>query len=167
MRIDRRTAFRQLAFISVGAALLPSCLGDRSTPPIVLKNFTVGDDQLRLLEELTSTLIPSGSTPGAKEVSAHLFTLKMLDDCASKDDQQQFLRGLHRFDEARRSSDIGSLLTSIENGKPTDKDLAFFYTTTRKLTILAYSSSKYYLTRVRVYELVPGRFHGCVPVKTA
>jgi gluconate 2-dehydrogenase subunit 3-like protein len=177
MRIDRRTAVRRLALISVGTPLLPSCMDDRSRAPVVLKNFTIDNDQVRLLEELASTLIPSGATPGAREVSAHLFTLKMLDDCASKEDQQQFLRGLTRFDDAGRKLDggsfikagtaaRGSLLTSLEHGQLSDKDLNFLYSTTKKLTILAYSSSQYYLTRVRVYELVPGRFHGCVPVKT-
>jgi len=176
MRIDRRTAFRRLALISVGTALLPSCMGDHSKAAVVLKNFAVDRDQERLLEELAATLIPSGTTPGAREVSAHLFALKMLDDCASTADQQQFLRGLQRFDDAGRTLPggsfvkadppaRGSLLTSIENGKLADKDLKFCYSTTKKLTILAYSSSQYYLTRVRVYELVPGRFHGCVPVK--
>src|SRR6185437_4810403 len=169
MRIDRRTAFRRLALISVGAALLPSCLGDHSKASIVLKNFSVDGDQERLLEELAATLIPSGSTPGAREVSAHLFTLKMLDDCSSKEEQEQFLRGLRRFDEAARASAGRSFikadtpareafLASIENGKLADKDLHFCYSTAKRMTVLAYSSSQYYLTRVHVYELVPGRF---------
>jgi hypothetical protein len=48
----------------------------------------------------------------------------------------------------------------------TDADVNFFYATVKRLTILAYSSSQYFLTKVQVYELVPGRWQGCIPVKT-
>ena len=35
------------------------------------------------------------------------------------------------------------------------------------MTLQAFTGSQYYLTKVRVYEMAPGRFHGCVPVKAA
>jgi hypothetical protein len=57
-----------------------------------------------------------------------------------------------------------ALLSSIEGKKLSDKNLNFFYSTTKRMTILAYSSSQYYLTKIQVYELVPGRWHGCLPV---
>lgn len=172
----RRTAIRQLAFLSAGVTLLPSCFHDQTGKGIQLRNFTVDGDQEQLLEALTATLIPTTDTPGAKELSAHLFVLKMLDDCSSADDRAKFLKGMQQFDSAARSasgksfalSDPAqreSLLTAIETKKMPDDDLHFFYSTTKKLTILAYSSSQYFLTKVQVYELVPSRWHGCVPVK--
>ncbi len=176
MTINRRTALRQLALVSVGAALLPACLNDHSRSALLLKNFKIDNDQEKLMEELTATLIPTTNTPGAREVSAHLFTLKMLDDCYSRQDQDKFLKGMQQLDDAARVS-VGksfttatapqkeSFLQTIDNGKSTDEDLKFFYTTTKRLTILAYSSSPFFLTKVQIYELVPGRFHGCVPVK--
>jgi len=190
MTINRRTAIRQLAFLSVGAALLPACRDDRSKPDLVLKNFKVDDKQQKLLEELTATLIPTTATPGAREVSAHLFILKMLDDCSAKADQDRFFSGMKQFElgYAARSSAGKSFVAStgpereaflldIEGKKasdgkkvPADKkvpegDLDFFYSTAKRWTILAYSSSQFFLTKVQVYELVPGRWHGCVPVK--
>ena len=174
--ITRRTAIRRLALISAGAALLPSCLQDESGKAGRYRNFTVDKDQERLLEELTVTLIPSSDTPGAKEIAAHLFVWKMLDDCAPPGDSAKFLRGMHLFDAAARQMGGKSfallepgarerLLQAIESGKLPDGDLKFFYSTAKRLTILAYSSSQYFLTRVQVYELVPGRWHGCVPVQ--
>jgi hypothetical protein len=159
--------------VSAGAALLPACLHPRAKSSLLLKNFTVDGDQEKLLEELTATLIPTDDTPGAREVSAHLFTLKMLDDCSPKKDREKFMKGLSAFDEASRSASgrsfvdatpaqRESLLSAIENKKLPGDDLNYFYSTTKKLTILAYSSSQFYLTKVQVYELVPGRFHGCV-----
>lgn len=176
MTINRRTAIRQLAFISAGAAVLPSCLGNHAKPDLVLQHFTVGGKQQKTLEELTATLIPTTDTPGARETSAYLFILKMLDDCSSKEDQDKFFKGMQQLDEASRNasgdsfaalagSRRESLLLGIEAGKVPGEELKFFYTTAKKLTILSYSSSQYFLTKVQVYELVPGRWHGCVPVR--
>jgi Gluconate 2-dehydrogenase subunit 3 len=176
MSLNRRNAIRQLVLVSAGAALLPSCLQDRTKAPIALKNFSVSGEQEELLEELTTTLIPSGATPGAREVSAHLFVLKMLDDCSSKDDRDRFLRGLQQLDKAARTetgtsftkasaAQRAALLSSLESKKLPDPDAEFCYSTIKRLTIQAYTSSQYYLTRIQVYELVPGRWHGCVPVK--
>lgn len=166
---------KQLALLSTGALLLPSCMGDHSSTPILLHNYKLDDHQEQLVETLTATIIPSGATPGAREVSAHLFTLKMLDDCYTKEDCDKYLKGMQLFDAAARAgsghsfvksspAQRESLLASIEGKKLTDKDLNFFYSTTKRMTILAYSSSQYYLTKIQVYELVPGRWHGCFPV---
>jgi hypothetical protein len=166
---------KQLALLSTGALLLPSCMEDHSKAPILLHNYKIDNDQEQLLEILTAAIVPSGATPGAKEVSAHLFTLKMLDDCFSKEDRDKYLKGMQQFDAAARTGSGRSfvksspaqreaLLSSIEDKKLVDADLTFFYSTTKRMTILAYSSSQYYLTKVQVYELVPGRWHGCLPV---
>ena len=101
----------------------------------------------------------------------------MLDDCATADDRSKFLNGLHQFDTAAKTRGGKSfaqldpagreaLLLAIETKKIPDEELDFFYSTAKRLTILAYSSSQYFLTKVQVYELVPGRWHGCVPVGT-
>jgi len=175
--IDRRTAIRQLAIISAGVTLLPSCFHEQSGKGISFNHFKVTGDQQQLLGMLTATLIPTTDTPGAKEVSADRFVWKMLDDCATDADRSKFLNGLQQFDAAAKTSGGQSfvkldpagreaLLSAIEEKKMPGDELVFFYSTTKRLTILAYSSSQYFLTKVQVYELVPGRWHGCVPVKT-
>jgi hypothetical protein len=174
--INRRTAIRQLALISAGAALLPSCFHEQTGKGISFSHFKVNDDEQQLLEKLTTTLIPTTDTPGAKEVSADRFVWKMLDDCATREDRSKFLNGLQQFDAAAKAkggkpfaglepAGREALLSAIEAKKLPDEELNFFYTTTKRLTILAYSSSPYFLTKVQVYQLVPGRWQGCVPVK--
>jgi hypothetical protein len=175
MRINRRTAIRQLAFISAGAALLPSCAGGHTKPDLVLRNFTVNDAQQRTLDVLTATLIPTTDTPGARETGASLFIFKMLDDCSARKDQDNFFKGLEQLNDASRKTTGGTfgeaspaqreaILTSVGNKQLPGDEMNFFYSTARKLTILSYTSSPYFLTKVQVYELVPGRWHGCVPV---
>lgn len=177
MLVTRRTALKRLALVSAGAVLLPACFRDHSKPTVQTKHFQLDGDQEKLLEELTATLIPGGSTPGAREVSAYLFVLKMLDDCTSAADRGKFLRGLQQLDNASRQTagatflkaDPGqraSVLAALETQKLPDQDLNFFYAATKKWTIQAYTSSQYYLTRIQIYELVPGRWHGCVPVRS-
>lgn len=176
MMVNRRTALKSLLVISAGAALLPACLPDQSNASIPLNNFRIDVQQEKLLAELAETIIPATSTPGAKDVSAHLFALKMLDDCYSKDDQQKFLKGLHQLEDTATTTtgqsfikctpaQRESLIGSIENKTSAGDELNFCYSVMKKQTILAYSSSQFFLTKVHVYELIPGRYHGCVPVK--
>jgi hypothetical protein len=175
MSVNRRTAIRQFLFVSAGVVLLPSCLHDKPGSSIPLKNMTVSADQERLLAELAGTLIPTGQTPGAATVSAHLFVLKMLDDCHTREQQQKFFKGLAQLDEASLSAsghrfaeatpgERAALLTMIENKKMTGDELNYCYGEMKRLTIQAYTTSQFFLTKVHIYELVPGRWHGCVPV---
>jgi hypothetical protein len=176
MAVDRRSALKQLLYVSAGMALLPACLQNTSRTSLVLKNISVDSDQGKMLAELVETIIPATTTPGAKELSAHLFTLVMIEDCYKKEDQQKWLDGMEAFEKACKklngqgflestAPQRAALLTSLEAAKDDKGDAAFFYRTTKRLTIQAYTSSKYFLTKVNIYELVPARFHGCVPLK--
>jgi hypothetical protein len=149
---------------------------DKTKSAILLKNFSIDGEQENLLEELMETILPKTSTPGAKDIYAHLFALKMLDDCYKKEDQQKFVGGMKQFQKKAKSELNASfvkatlpqrhtLLKKIEADKNSKDDLAYFYSTTKQLAIQAYTTSQYYLTKVQVYEMVPGRYHGCVPVK--
>lgn len=175
MAVNRRSAIKQLLYVSAGMALLPACLQNTSRASLALKNISVDGDQEKMLAELVDTIIPTTTTPGAKELSAHLFTLIMMDDCYKKEHQQKWLSGMKAFEQASKklngqrflestAPQRAALLTSLEATKD-DNDVAFFYRTTKRLTIQAYTSSKYFLTKVNIYELVPARFHGCVPLK--
>ena len=175
--VNRRSAIRQLFCISAGVIIIPSCMQDKSKSAILLKNLKIDADQEKLLEELAETIIPSTSSPGARDIYAHLFALKMLDDCFKKDDQQKFVNGMDQFQKrAKKEMDRSfteatpvqreSFLKKIETDKDSKEDMNYFYFTTKRLTIQAYTTSEHYLSRVQVYEMAPGRYHGCVPVKT-
>lgn len=178
MNVTRRSAIKQFLLVSAGAVLVHSCLQDKSKASVILKNMSIDADQEKLLAELAETIIPATTTPGAKDISAHLFALKMLDDCYKPEDQQKFITGMNQFEKNCKTKNErnfvdctpqqrSDLLTDLETKKDQNDELTFFYATVKKLTIQAYSTSKFYLTNVRVYELVPGRFHGCVPATTA
>jgi hypothetical protein len=150
-------------------------LQEKGKPSIVLKNLDISADDEKMLAEVCETFIPKTDTPGAKDILAHLFVMKMLDDCTAKADQEKILKGLNginkmsdkKFDKSFVNctpQQRQELFSAIESKKGIPGDVSAFYTSVKKLTIQAYTTSKYYLTNVHVYELVPGRFHGCVPV---
>lgn len=175
MSVSRRSVIKQVILVSAGIALLPSCLR-KSPASVVLKNLAVDGDDEKMLAELTSTIIPTTTTPGAKEVSAHLFTMKMVDDCFNKEGQQKWFDGMKAFEELCEKkhghafvkstpAERTALLQSLEKEDPAKVPAAHFYHVTKYLTVQAYTTSEYYLTKVEEYELVPARFHGSVPVK--
>lgn len=176
--MDRRAGIKTLIIISAGAALLPSCSQDTKRSSLSLKNIRVDRNEEELLSGLGETIIPKTNTPGARDISAHLFALTMIDDCFPPDDQHKFQKGLHEFESLARKkfensftkctpSERMELLQAIENKNDIPPNTAFFYNTMKRLTIQAFTSSEYYLTKVQVYKLVPGKFYGCVPVKKA
>jgi hypothetical protein len=175
MSISRRTAVKNFLMLSAGVVFIPSCLQEKGKASIVLNNIDIDAGDEKLLSEVCETLIPKTDTPGAKDISAHLFVLKMLDDCTAKEDQQTILKGLDGIDKmADKKFDKSfvkcspqqrqELFKAIESKQDVPAEVDQFYKSVKKLTIQAYTTSKYYLTNVKVYELVPARFHGCVPV---
>jgi UDP-galactopyranose mutase len=54
------------------------------------------------------------------------------------------------------------LLHKIEQRKNIKDNLFEFYQKSKGLALHAYTSSEFFMTKVQVYEQIPGRFHGCV-----
>ena len=174
--MDRRSSIKTFLVISAGTTLLPSCLQhEKKKTSLSLKNIKIDGDDEEFLSEVCETIIPKTDSRGAKDVSAHLFALTMIDDCYPPDKQSQFVKGLNEFKDFSRKKfdkpfvkctpgEMLSILQSIDNKKDISGDVFFFYDNMRRLCIQAFTSSKYYLTQVHVYQLVPGKFYGCVPV---
>jgi hypothetical protein len=170
MNITRREVLKQCLILTVGAAIMPACVQEKSKPAIALKNLKLDTDQEELVTELCETIIPATDTPGAKDTLTHVFVLRMLDDLYTKEEQQQFVKGLKDFDDmAEKKFDKSfierdELVQSIVDNKNLPEDLSAFFALMKKLTVQGYMTSKYYLTNVRVYKLVPGKYYGCIPV---
>ncbi len=177
MTTTRRDTLKLCLLMAVGTAILPACMQDKKKPSVALKNFHLEEEEEQLLAEISETILPATNTPGAKDALIPAFVLIMLDDLYTKEEQQQFVKSMRDFAKlARKNFDkpfthatapqreelLSTLLSST--GKDGSESITAFVTTMKKLTVQGYTFSRYYLTKVRVYELVPGRFHGCVPV---
>lgn len=175
--MKRRSAIRNLAIITGGLMLLPSCKSTPGKASVSLKNFNINADQEDLLAEIASMIIPASDTLGAKEVGAHLFVLKMVDDMYEKEVQQNFITGLEylevdtkkQFDQsfAKCSKDQKQrILLDIEGKKGYSKEVIDFFTIMKQRTIQGYVNSKYVMTNVIKYEFVPShQYNGYYPVK--
>lgn len=175
---NRRVAIQQLLLIWAGVALLPSCLQNEQKVSIPLKLIKITPGEESMLAELAETILPKTDTPGAKDLSAHLFALKMVDDCYTKANQDKYIQGMKDFesfvmkqtgksfsdnnDEGRKA-----IVAGLDKQKAADNGISFFYHSTKKLTVEAYTTCEYYLTKIRGYKMIPGNFQGCVPLKTA
>jgi len=180
--MNRRTVIKNLALIIGGAALLPSCLQEKGKSVVRLKNVDISADQETLVGDIAETIIPKTNTPGAKDLLVHLFVLKMLDDCYTKQDQQDFITGIGQFtdatekqyDKAFAELDVKSreaLLLDIEKdgkdpkGTKYPAQLKTFYKVVKTQTVNGYTNSQYFMTKQVVYELIPGRWNAHFPYK--
>lgn len=175
--MERRSAIRNLIVITGGFMLLPSCKNTPGKAFVSLKNFKINASQENLLAEIASTIIPATETPGAKEVGAHLFVLKMLDDMYEKEIQQNFITGLNyldtdtkkHFDQSFANCSLDQkqkVLLGIESKKGYSKEVFDFYAIMKQRTIEGYLNSKYIMTNIIKYEFIPShKYDGYYPVK--
>lgn len=172
---DRRTTLKQIIFLSAAAAIVPSCVQEKSKASVELKNISIDGDEEKMLADISETIIPKTDIPGAKDIAAHLFALKMVDDCFAKEDQQKFVSGMKAFEDFSKTksgktfSDADAtakdaIIKELDGKKDAKDDLSFFYGSMKRLTVQAYTTSKYYLTNIKHFSLIPGKFQGCVPV---
>ena len=175
---NRRIAIQQLLIIWAGATFLPSCLHDEEKVSIPLKLIHIEPADENMLANLTETILPKTDTPGANDLAAHLFALKMVDVCYTKENQEKYMQGMKDFESwvmkktgktfsEASATEKQTLVAELDKQKPTDDGISFFYQSTKRLTIQAYTTCEYYLTKIRGYKMIPGRFQGCVPLKTA
>jgi hypothetical protein len=96
----------------------------------------------------------------------------MVDDCFRADQRDLFMKGLESFDSAARRrlgarfhrTDVADRMRFMQELEKDDagEEARAFLKVYRGLLIRGYKESEHYLTRIRPYELVPGRFSGCV-----
>jgi hypothetical protein len=174
--MDRRSALRNLAFISVGTIILPACSQNEKRTSATLKNLKLTARDEQLMEALTQHILPSAGGYGARELQSHLFVLIMIDDCAPPEEQQQFMTGLRMFKTTVqkkydcsffRCSDTqkNQLLSELEEKKSIPDEVQHFYQTVKRLTIQSYTTSREYMEKIAGYKMLPGKYKGCVPVK--
>lgn len=178
--MDRRSVIRNMAYISVGAIILPACKQNEQRTTTELKNLKITGDQEQMLADLTQTILPSagGTGAGAKELQSHLFALMMVDDCASPEDQKKFADGLKSFDDAVQKKYNSSfskcsaeqkneVLKDLEAKKNYGDNIQEFYKAIKGLTVQSYTTSQDYMVNILKYNIIPGKYKGSVPVNQA
>ncbi|TCC97446.1 gluconate 2-dehydrogenase subunit 3 family protein [Pedobacter psychroterrae] len=163
--MERRIAIKQVLIFAGGMALLPSFLKAAGKASVQLNNLDVGIEQEKLLSQIAEIIIPKTTTPGATELGLHLFVLKMVDDCYDANARQKFMSGLKSF-EGLDDAALKQMVSDTNYGKSSiSEDAKAFYRIMKQQIINGYMNSKYVMTNLVKWELVPARYNGYFPVK--
>lgn len=140
-------------------------IGQIATLPVTDEN---------LLAEIVETFIPETDTPGAKSLKVHQFIMRMVNDCYGEAAQDSLKQGLAATEQltkqtfqksftecdARQRTEI--LLKMKDSSDPAAKKFAEMV---KSLTIRGYMNSQYVMMNILKYNMAPGFYNGCVPVK--
>ena len=136
-------------------------------------NFTLAEDQT--LELIMGAIIPESSIPGAISLGVPNFVKTMMKDCYEVKAQQSFKNVMGDIpklflNENKKEISMASesekeqFLFQLEKGKhgvEAQKTLA----TLKGLTIQGYMSTEYIMVNHLNYQMAPGFFNGCAPIK--
>jgi len=136
-------------------------------------NFSLAEDQN--LELIIGAIIPESSIPGAISLGVPNFVKTMMKDCYEVKAQQSFKNVMGDIpklflNENKKEISMASesekeqFLFQLEKGKhgvEAQKTLA----TLKGLTIQGYMSTEYIMVNHLNYQMAPGFFNGCAPIK--
>lgn len=179
--MDRREALKRTALIMGGIISAPTIVGIlngcQSKPSINWKPIFFSEDQGILITRIADIIIPKTDTPGAKEVGVPEFIDSMVKDVFKKEDQDAFMKGLQEFD-ANATSEYGDPFINLSPEDQTEyvkkihdaaikdktEDKAFILKI-KELTVAGFFTSEVGATQVLQYDVVPGAYHGCLPLR--
>ena len=181
--MNRREALQRVSWLvggSVSAPLAAAVLSGCRTEPDTATDWSpqfLSAEQDALVAEVTELIIPATDTPGAKDVMVNRLIDHLLATCYPEEDRQRFVAGLAQLDadakEAHGDSFVDltpeqqtEVLAQAEARASSKEGLAFF-PMIKELTLLGYFTSEPGATQALRYELVYGRFNGCVPLEEA
>ncbi len=189
--MNRRDALARVAVLMGGTVIgaeffltgcsSPAGTSDKAGETAATK-FALSPTQLSMLDEVGETILPATKTPGAKAAKIGSFMLVMVRDCYKPADQQIFLTGLTKLDEASQKQ-IGKAFMAADPAQRTavlikldaeqkeftknqrKDDPSHYFRMMKELTLLGYFTSEVGATQALRYEPVPGRYDGNVPYK--
>ncbi|EOZ96076.1 hypothetical protein A33Q_2669 [Indibacter alkaliphilus LW1] len=176
--MNRRDVLRNLALITGGLVMVPSCDFSQEDILSAYDKLKVSTDMKQLLGKIADTIIPPGKIKGALDLEIQDFILVMVNDCLDEDAQQSFTKGFKSFENYtinKTGNKFGQLETSqkeevvlagLQEEDEDYKDLQGFLGTTKRFTIQGFLLSEYMQTEVKPYSLIPGDYQGEVLISS-
>ena len=180
--MNRREAISSVALLLGGTilgadAFLSGCKTAGKDAGI---SFSATD--VSLLDEVAETILPATSTPGAKAAKVGQFMTVIVKDCYEEKDQQLFMEGMKKLDEASKAKNSKSFMESTAQQRhdllvALDKeqqdyqkskkkeDPTHYFRMMKELTLWGYFTSEEGATKALRYVAVPGKYEGCIPYK--
>lgn len=172
--MQRRSAIKNLSLAFGSLVALPSWASGW-TPESIGKASTLSYSEEDLLGEIVETIIPETTTPGAKSLKVHQFAMRMINDCYGEAAQTNLKEGLKLTDELAKQTYQKSFIEGDVTQRKdilnkmlasSDAKAKQFANMIKRLTIQGYTNSEYYMVNVQKFNMAPGFYHGCVPVKS-
>lgn len=172
--MKRRQILQNIAVMAGGLLALPSWAKGWNPQTLPDLKTALGPADRSTLHRIIEAIIPESGIPGATSLGVPAFVETMLADCYNKEVQANVEAGLRAVENLAQTKyalpfaglpmpDQQTLLLSIEQGE--DTPLKECYKLVKDLTIQGYTSSEYVQTTWLEYEMAPGYYYGCVPVK--
>ena len=187
--MNRRDAIMRVSTMmggSLAAPWLTSILSGCSNTPeekqAVLESFT--PEVKGSLAEIADTIIPTTSTPGAKEAKVQDFIADIVADCFNEKDRKAFFTGMtdlqkscqttynkpfEQLDEKQRIEFLTKVEQEAKEYKEKNKDNKeappHIWGTLKGLVLTGYFTSEIGATKALNYLPIPGKYEGCVPLE--
>jgi len=109
--MNRRDAISRVALIMGGAVIGAEFFisGCKSTSNRTEDLFN--QDHIAYLDEIADTILPTTTSPGAKAAEVGHFMAVMVRDCYTTEDQNTFIDGMTRLDDASQKQHNGKFMT--------------------------------------------------------
>lgn len=176
--MNRRELLRYITLLTgatvVGADVFLT--GCRPAEAEATGRFT--DADVAFLDEIAETIIPRTDTPGAKDAQVGRFMADFVTDCYEESEQAIFKAGMNTVDlmsqaqfkkpftEITPEQRQAVLRKAADESRTTADDAPpHYFTLFQQLTLLGYFTSEPGYTQVLRFEMVPGRYEGCIDYK--
>ena len=174
--MKRRKALKGMVLFALGTQIVYSCK-DKFTAikSLPLSNLPLNDKHIGVIEELSNKILPLSNIEALKDHTTTPFVLTMANDCLSEEDRGKFIEGYQQLDNFTKDK-TGKTLPSMndkefqaffdlikEEYNPENPDpVHFLIRYVRDKNIQYVTSSEFFLTTYREYEMAPGFYNGCV-----
>lgn len=183
--MNRRDAISRVALILGGTVVGANIFleGCKSADRKQISGLDFKPEDIAYLDEIADTILPTtASSPGAKAAAVGTFMTVMVKDCYDKEDQEIFVDGMNKLQDACRKKhdryfmectpqQRHALLVELDNeqkehtkNKKKD-DRSHYFRLMKELTLLGYFTSEIGATKALRYIESPGKWEACIPYK--
>ncbi len=179
--MDRREAVQYIGLLLGGTlvgsnAFLSGCKTNTKSTKVF------NDEDISYLDEISDTILPATSTPGAKAAKVGAFITVMVNDCYDEKDQKVFHEGMGKMNDFSKKTynkefmkitpqQRHDLLVKLDNEQKEymknkkKEEPSHYFRMMKELTLLGYFTSEIGCTKARRYIESPGKFDGNLSYK--
>ncbi len=178
--MNRREAISSVALLLGGTIIGSQAFLTGCKPANTDISFS--PDDIAYLDEVSETILPKTSTPGAKEAKVGTFMTVIVKDCYEPRDQKVFMDGLKELEKASKKMNNKGFMEStpeqrhnllvaldkeqVDYQKNKKKeDPSHYFRMMKELTLWGFFTSEVGATQALRYVAVPGKYEGCIDYK--